>query len=233
MRTLFRALRLAAALPVAVVHFAAAEEKSGRNLDPYASYDPESTATLALAHALYRRGLSDGDALTVLTAARLAAEVQSQPGNVTPVRTGDPDTWRDTASNEPGGPPSVAMMFDTARDLAGGDPTLGALVADAMAETSRGSLCCSMMVESRLPAGLQEYWEIKFLGNNLAEVSVIGDGSSNLDVLITDENGNIICYDVSSSDQVYCDWVPKWDGYFYVTVENTGNSRNTYYLLTN
>jgi hypothetical protein len=62
---------------------------------------------------------------------------------------------------------------------------------------------------------------------------VLGDGDSNLDIALTDENGNVICYDVSRSDQIYCDFVPAWDGYFYITVENRGKSRNSYYLLTN
>ena len=54
-----------------------------------------------------------------------------------------------------------------------------------------------------------------------------------LDVAVTDENGNVICYDVSWSDKLYCDWTPAWDGYFYVTVQNMGGSRNSYYLMTN
>ena len=56
---------------------------------------------------------------------------------------------------------------------------------------------------------------------------------ANLDVAVTDENGNVICYDVSWSDKLYCDWTPSWDGYFYVTVQNMGGSRNSYYLMTN
>ena len=72
-----------------------------------------------------------------------------------------------------------------------------------------------------------------FYGNSYAEVAVIGDGDSNLNVLITDENRNTICYDVSWSDKVYCNFTPAWNGYFYITVQNTGRSRNSYYLLTN
>jgi hypothetical protein len=74
---------------------------------------------------------------------------------------------------------------------------------------------------------------VPFYGNSYAEVAVVGDGDANLDVLITDENGNTICYDVSWSDKVYCDFVPAWNGYFFITVENTGRKRNSYYLLTN
>ena len=52
-------------------------------------------------------------------------------------------------------------------------------------------------------------------------------------IMVTDENGNVICYDVSWSDKLYCDFTPAWDGYFYVTVQNMGGSRNSYYLMTN
>ena len=51
--------------------------------------------------------------------------------------------------------------------------------------------------------------------------------------MVTDENGNILCYDVGWSDSLYCDFTPARDGYFYVTVENMGGARNSYYLITN
>jgi hypothetical protein len=142
-----------------------------------------------------------------------------------------------TAENEDDGdaaaPLDAATMFAKATELAGDDETLKGLIADAEAESSRGRIGGSVTYESRLPHTMYDVWEIPFYGNSYAEVAIVGDGDANLDITITDENGNVICYDVSPSDQVYCDWVPAWDGYFYITVENTGGKRNTYYLLTN
>ena len=86
---------------------------------------------------------------------------------------------------------------------------------------------------SRLPAGQTDVWEVPFYGDSYAEIAVLGDGDANLDVLVTDENGNTICYDVSWSDKIYCDFVPSWNGYFNVTVQNNGSKRNSYYLMTN
>lgn len=156
------------------------------------------------------------------------------------MKEGDPRpvavTTFGSAGNEDDGteaPPTQAEMFAKAKELAGDDTAMLDLIADAEAEASRGRIGGSISYESRLPTGMYDVWEIPYYGNSYAEIAVVGDGDANLDLTITDENGNVICYDVSPSDQVYCDWVPAWDGYFYVTVENKGGKRNTYYLLTN
>ncbi|MEX0285829.1 MAG: hypothetical protein AB3N23_14570, partial [Paracoccaceae bacterium] len=86
---------------------------------------------------------------------------------------------------------------------------------------------------SRLRAGRTDVFESPFYGGLLAEVAVLGDGDADLDVLITDANGNTICIDRSYSDKIYCSFTPAWDGYFYVAVVNQGRIRNSYYLLTN
>ena len=130
-------------------------------------------------------------------------------------------------------PATAAEMFAKASDLAGEDTAMQEIIADAQAETSRGRIDGAASWLSRLNSGKMDVWEVPFYGNSYAEVAVVGDGDANLDMVITDENGNVICYDTSPSDQVYCDFTPAWDGYFYIAVENTGRSRNSYYLMTN
>jgi hypothetical protein len=107
------------------------------------------------------------------------------------------------------------------------------LIDDAVSEVFRGRAGGSVGWVSGLPSGQTDVWEIGFLGGFSAEVSVVGDGDTNLDVAVTDEHGHVICYDVSGSDRLYCDWTPAWDGFFYVTVQNMGGFRNSYYLMTN
>lgn len=130
-------------------------------------------------------------------------------------------------------PPTASEMFAKATELAGDDAALKEVIEDAQAETSRGRVGGAVSWLSKLNSGKMDVWEVPFYGNSYAEVAVVGDGDANLDMVITDENGNVICYDTSPSDQVYCDFVPAWDGYFYIAVENTGRSRNSYYLMTN
>jgi hypothetical protein len=209
-----------------------AQDKTGSNVNTEGTGEAGATATLSMAHELYAMGVEAGDALTVLTAAKLAASAEVKEGGDIKKETKGEDPAED-AEGDAEAPAVADEMFAKAMELAGDDEALKGIISDAEAEGSRGRIGGAVSWLSRLPAGKVDVWEVPFFGNSYAEVAIVGDGDANLDMVITDENGNVICYDVSRSDQVYCDFVPAWDGYFYVTVENTGRSRNSYYLLTN
>jgi hypothetical protein len=226
-KALFPVLATTALVSLCLPAFA---EEKGPNVNTAATGTKGGVATLALAQDLYALGLANKDALTVLTAARLAASV-----DVKEVEQ-KKETKGEAVADQPDGvdaPVDAATMLASARELAGEDETLVGLIEDAATEGSRGRIGGASSTLSRLPAGQTDVWEIPFYGESYAEVAVLGDGDANLDVLVTDENGNTICYDVSWSDKVYCDFVPSWNGYFYVTVQNNGGSRNSYYLMTN
>jgi hypothetical protein len=250
-----------------------AQDKSGTNAGPAPEgAAPGGAATIGLAQELYALGVAQGDAVTVLAAAKLAASVEvtvAEPAALDPatitVAEGGKEAFAKKAapaaapaapapmmadedrpaakasfftatSEEEGsstGPVSSDDMFLMATELAADDEALLGLIEDAKAESSRGRIGGAVQWLSRLPAGQTDVWEIPFYGNSYAEIAVVGDGDADLDVAITDENGNIFCYDVSWSDSLYCDFTPAWDGYFYVTVQNVGNVRNSYYLFTN
>ena len=252
---------------------ALAQDKSGPNVGAAAEgAAPGAASTMGLAQELYALGVTQGDAVTVLAAAKLAASVdvksaeaaaldpakiafvegdqESLRKKVAPVATatsapmmndGTPRavakaTFFNAANEDEGAadaPVTADAMFAKAKELAADDEALLGLIDDAMAETGRGRIGGAVEWLSRLPSGQTDVWEIPYYGNSYAEVAVVGDGDANLDVAVTDENGNVICYDVSWSDKLYCDWTPSWDGYFYVTVQNMGGSRNSYYLMTN
>ena len=252
---------------------AIAQDKTGSNINPDAAASPAGgAATIGLAQELYALGMAQGDALTVLTAAKLAGSVEltaaeaaaldpaavafeadqgsfrkkaapaAAPAAPAPMmndgtaRPAAKATFFAATSDDEGdadAPPSADAMFAKAKELAADDEALLGLIADAEAEGSRGRIGGSVQWISRLPSGQTDVWEIPFYGNSYAEIAVVGDGDANLDVVVTDENGNVFCYDVSWSDSLYCDFTPSWDGYFYVTVENIGRVRNSYYLVTN
>lgn len=267
-------LALATTALVALTLPAIAQDKSGSNIDPAATGAAAGGAsTMGLAQELYALGVAQGDALTVLAAAKLAASVEvttAEAGALDPAtiafEEGDQETLRKKAapaaapaapapmmndgtprpatkatffnatSDEEGtadAPVTADAMFAKAKELAADDEIILGLIDDAMAEGSRGRIGGAVSWMSRLPAGQTDVWEVPFYGNSYAEIAVVGDGDTNLDVAITDENGNVFCYDVSWSDSLYCDFTPAWDGYFYVTVQNMGGVRNSYYLMTN
>ena len=263
-------LTLATTALVALTLPVIAQDKTDPNAGAAAAAAPGAVADMAMAQELYAMGVASGDALTVLTAAKLAAGATvdaKEPGKLDPAtieyseqealarrkaapgapaapapmmndeeRPAMVTTFGTAGSEEDGAadaPVTADAMFAKALELAGDDETLKGLIEDAQAEGSRGRIGGAVSWLSRLPSGQVDVWEVPFYGNSYAEVAVAGDGDANLDVVITDENGNVICYDVSPSDSVYCDFVPAWDGYFYIAVENAGRSRNSYYLMTN
>ena len=208
----------------------AAQDKTGMNVDPAGTGTRGGVAQMAMAQDLYAMGMARQDALTVLTAAKLAAGVDlADVERELETRAGTVTEEADVAD----APVDAATMLASAKALAGEDEVLAGLVEDAEAEGSRGRIGGASQTLSRLSAGAVDTWKVPFYGNSYAELAVVGDGDANLDVLVSDENGNTICYDVSWSDKVYCDFVPAWNGYFVVTVENTGVKRNSYYLMTN
>lgn len=226
-KSLFRVLAGTALVALALPAFA---ETKGPNVNTAATGTKGGVATMAMAQDLYALGMANKDALTVLTAAKLAASV-----DVKEVEQKKKTEGTEVAGQEDGvdAPVDAAAMMASAKELAGEDEVLAGLIEDAEAEGSRGRIGGASETLSRLPAGQTDVWEVPFYGDSYAEIAVVGDGDANLDVLVTDENGNTICYDVSWSDKVYCDFVPSWNGYFYVTVQNNGSKRNSYYLMTN
>jgi hypothetical protein len=264
---------LATTAIVALTLPALAQDKSGPNAGtPAEGAAPGGAATMGLAQELYAVGVAQGDAVTVLAAAKMAASVEvttAEPAALDPAKVtvaegettfakkaapaaapaapapmmndGTPRaaakaSFFSATSDEEGaadGPVTAEAMFAKAKELAAGDDALLGVIDDAMAETGRGRIGGAVSWLSRLPAGSVDVWEVPFYGNSYAEIAVVGDGDANLDVMVTDENGNVFCYDVSWSDSLYCDFTPAWDGYFYVTVENVGGVRNSYYLMTN
>jgi hypothetical protein len=62
-------------------------------------------------------------------------------------------------------------------------------------------------------------------------IEVYGDGDTDLDLYVYDENGNLIVKDESSSYNAAVYLVPKWTGRFYVKVKNCGRVYNDYMIV--
>jgi len=78
-----------------------------------------------------------------------------------------------------------------------------------------------------------DYYDIMFRAGELAEIVVIGDGDTDLDLYIYDSNGNMIASDYDYTDRCYVSWVPLWTGRYTVKIMNRGPILNNYYLVTN
>ena len=232
-RNAFSKLLCATAICVAAAPMAFAEDKSGENVLPGAEGASGAVAQAAMAQDMFAYGLANKNAVSALAAAQVLMSLDIQDverEKETKDNEGDPIAETGEGVDAPA---DAAAMLAAAKEFAAGDEALLGLIEDAEAEGARGRIGGASKTLSRLRAGRTDIFKVPFYGRRLAELAILGDGDADLDLLVTDENGNTMCVDRSYSDKLYCSWTPAWDGYFFVAVKNMGRVRNSYYILTN
>ena len=70
----------------------------------------------------------------------------------------------------------------------------------------------------------------RFYGGERAYIYVNGDGDTDLDLYVCDENGNLVDSDTDSDDACLCTFIPKWTGRFTIKVKNLGSVYNKCYI---
>ena len=72
-----------------------------------------------------------------------------------------------------------------------------------------------------------------FVGREWEVLAVSGDGDTDLDLYVYDENGNLIAKDDDYSDDCLVRFIPRWTGRFTIKVVNRGHYTNRYTIATN
>ena len=190
--------------------------------------------------ALYLQGLGlaelgqrHKDPLLVLAAARLMHGLSLRD---TPRR---PD-GADEAASDPALAPALAAvrmtvpdavaLLTVARGLDVGDNY--ADLTDMLAREVPPQPHVLRASASTLAPGASETWTLPFYGGTHAELAVVGDGSSNLDLLVLSADQTQICQDGGSADRAYCGFVLRENGDVTITVSNAGAAPGNYLLLT-
>lgn len=131
---------------------------------------------------------------------------------------------------------SVKKVLNDALAFAKGDKALtkkiNALLKSSESVT-RGRVNGPSETDECVLANSTDTYRIKFRGGETAEVLVMGDGDTDLDLYVYDENGNLIDKDIDSTDTMLCMWTPKWTGEFIIKIKNLGSVRNYYTMWTN
>ncbi len=233
-RTKLLSMVSAAALAMTPIT-ALAQDKSGENVQPTEpTAEVSAVGKVALAQDLFAYAQEGKNAVAALAAAQIMQGVDAKDVEREKTTSDNEDMAGVTEEADGADAPMDAeAMLTAALEYAGGDPAVTGLIEDAQAEGSRGRIGGASRTLSRLPAGKIDLFKVPFYGGRFAELAVVGDGDANLDLLVTDENGNTICLDKTYTDKIYCSFTPAWDGYFLVAVANQGRKRNSYYILTN
>jgi hypothetical protein len=105
--------------------------------------------------------------------------------------------------------------------------SLSALVAHAGGRSGSDS-----HVDIVLPYSTDTY-HVTFRGGQTASVVLSGDGDTDLDLYVYDENGFLIARDDDLLDDCIVVWVPRRSGTFTIKVVNRGSMSNIYAIAHN
>ena len=203
--------------------------RSGRGTRAAAGVFDE--AQLAARGLGFFAAMQRGDTVLLLVAIRLSRSVTVRP----------PTGWTKTTTGEPADDPVVGraaapdpaspQVLAIAQALAGEDYALQDIVYDLDAQRPHGRLPTAIKALADLEGGQTDSWQIALSGDVAAELGLIGDGDSALDLTVTDEAGSIVCALPPGITPALCRFTPARNGFFNVVVRNHGAVQNSYQLV--
>ena len=214
-------------------------EQTGANLAAKEGAPGEAADAIALAHLaaeVASYGRQANNARAMLVAAELLASVggneEARERTEEPV---DGDGGSDETGEKDGDPEvdTVGTLLADARAFAGDDAALIESIERVESQEGRGRRSGPAYHVDRVSARSNHTYSLTFAGGNRAMIAVIGDGDTDLDLLVYDENQNLVCSDTDYTDRTVCSFTPAWTGNFRVTISNVGYVWNQYVLRTN
>lgn len=193
---------------------------------------PQTENVLRVAAELSKYGYANKDALSLIQAARLSKQTGF---SLEEKKKAEFEEMRPAPEEgKKGGQVSLdpAQLLADAKSMAGDDGVLLALIDDVNSNV-RGAVGGPKYSRSSVNAGGSDIYNISFRAGELAIVTVIGDGDTDLDLYVYDNNGNLIDSDTDYSDDCVCTWTPRWTGNFRIKIVNRGRVYNSYVLRTN
>ncbi|RTZ17281.1 hypothetical protein EJ063_00425 [Vibrio aquaticus] len=216
-------------LAMAVVLAPNALADQEENIDKESKVAPDSTiSNLIVANNLAMKGVEDKDPLLLITSAKLIKlNSVEQKDREKKSEGGTKSTKQERARYD------AQTLLEYAEEWSGDNDAYASLIKQVENLSTRGRIGGNAIHSDRVEAGAVDTYVVPFYGREVAEVAVIGDGDTDIDLHIYDHNGNLICEDTDATDTTYCYWVPRFDGDFIITIKNYGSVYNAYDLLTN
>lgn len=197
-----------------------------------AATGPTPVELLVTARDLYAIALADRDPVLAIAAAKLAAQSEGAEGGLPEAAT------EPVAADAPAGAegadravaPGLEDMLAAARDLAGEDAALIAMIDAIGSGATRGPVGGSKYSVTTVRARSIDRFRVEFRAGERATVAIDGGGDGDLDLAIFDESGNEICVRAGRTDREACSWTPRWTGIFTIAVVNQDRFDNRYRL---
>ncbi|RCR66394.1 hypothetical protein [Larkinella punicea] len=183
--------------------------------------------------SLARYGYATKNALCLITAADMMYKLNVSPLPASARQNPSESAPTDSKPAKPDLANPEQLLID-ARRLAKGDATVLALANRVKpALPTRGAVGGPKRSTTSVSANSVDVFQIRFRGYESAIVALRGDGDTDLDLYIYDDNGNLIARDDDYTDGCVASWTPRYTGLFTIRVKNRGSVYNRYTLATN
>lgn len=192
----------------------------------------EDAKKFKLVADLVKHGRAYGDADALAYAATILGEFRCRETDRKPITMDSSDAEQSKGSGKP------SMSFhDIVADAEAlcSTPSCEMLLMRANAvweENKRGRVGDAAMSEEVILANNELRYTHEFEGGEVARVFIMGDGDTNLDLRVFDENSNLIGSDLGESDACCVEWKPSWTGEFTISVTNEGDQYNRFVIFT-
>ncbi len=84
--------------------------------------------------------------------------------------------------------------------------------------------------DEKVEGSANELYKIYFDANEKVNISVMGDGDTDLDLYIFDEDENLVAFDTDYTDKCTCNFTTETSGNYIIVVKNCGTFVNYYSL---
>lgn len=186
------------------------------------------------AHALAHYGRTTRSPMALITAASMLKHIRMLPSDQKPEHKAEPGANAQAEVKKPDRRPQddPATLLAEARQMSGNDPAYTAMADKVEAEGAgpvmKGTVYGPYRMDDVVRPKTADIYRFKFTGGELATVYVSGDGDTDLDLYVYDENNNLVCSDVDYGDECLCMWVPRWTGTYTIQILNRGYLSNRY-----
>lgn len=187
----------------------------------------ESVDILSTAAALAAYGHEFQSPEMLVAAAKLV--MQSPPSGMMSLEDGEAEGGGDggTKAGNPVELDAAALLAAAASMTT--DANLRSVIEglQGQAGQSKGATTGAGSVSRRIDArSTRNFWIRDLRGGQYARIDVRGDGDTDLDCWLYDENGNLVASDTDYTDWCILEVRPRWTGPFRIRVSNLGSVWN-------
>lgn len=173
------------------------------------------------------------DASGLIVAARMIAEI----GGRDAVVGGRSDGGRPSERADPG-VLTVQALLDDARALSDGDEAILAEIGAVEAAAARGVVNSAfgrgpIHAVRDIEAQATYWFEVNARGGEVLRVAAVGDGDTDIDMIVRDEFGQEVCTDTAYDHYPVCTFIPAFSGRFRVDIINHGRVWTRTQILSN